>query len=58
MFKTGDLVRCTGGQPKMQRIGVVKKKTRDETYKVFFFNPPDKHWNNGVWFGYAMEKIG
>lgn len=42
----------------MKRIGVVKKKASYETYKVFFFDPPDTHWNNGVWFEFAMEKIG
>ena len=56
MFKIGDLVKCTGGYPKVQRIGVVKV-VFDDSYKVFFFDPPDSRWSDGVWIGCAMEKI-
>ena len=57
MFKIGDLVRCTGGNGRMKRIGVVKRITSVHTYIVFFFDPPDNNWNNGVWTTYAMELI-
>ena len=59
MFAVGDLVRCTGGYPKAQRIGVVRRVMKQDSirYCVFFFDPPDKHWNNGVWLSHAMELI-
>ena len=57
MFKIGDLVRCTGGSKKIKRIGVVMRATSVDTYIVFFFDPPDNNWNNGIWTTYAMELV-
>ena len=56
-MKVGDLVLCTGGSKDLKRVGVVRRITSIETYIVFFFDPPDSNWNNGVWTKSAMELI-
>ena len=56
MFRIGDLVLCTGGNERTKRVGVVKRVFSD-SYVVFFFDPPDDNWNNGIWTKHAMELI-
>ncbi len=61
-MKVGDLVMCTGGRVTTKRVGVIQRimcetSYRETCYVVFFFDPPDSNWNNGVWFDHAMEVI-
>ena len=57
-MKVGDLVMCTGGHPLMKRMGVIRRVIRDTgMIIVYIFDPPTRHWNEGVWSRPNVEVI-
>ena len=56
-MKVGDLVMCTGGHPLAKRMGFIRRVFDSGMIVVHIFDPPSKHWNEGVWSRPNIEVI-
>ena len=56
-MKVGDLVICTGGHPLQKRMGFITRVFDTGMFGVYIFDPPTKHWNEGVWSRPNIEVI-